>query len=192
MAKPVIAVDFDDVVFETGPNFITHYNSRYGTSAELKDLYSNKAETWGISGPEFTDRVNDFLDSDDGRSIRPCDGAVSAINQLIERYELHIVTGRDDSLADATESMVQALFPGVFSSIEYTHLLSGGSRSKVDVCHDINAKYMIDDHLRHADIVAESGVSVLLFGHYPWNRSDNLHPRIRRVAGWDEIVQLLM
>lgn len=38
--KHIIAIDCDDVLVETAPLILAHYNKTYGTHLELKDMYS--------------------------------------------------------------------------------------------------------------------------------------------------------
>ena len=88
--------------------------------------------------------------------------------------------------------MLDKHFPDIFHSIEFTGLYGGQPRSKADVCRELNADLLIDDHLAHALPVAQCGVDVLLFGNYPWNQTkEKLPGNIRRVKGWDEIAALL-
>jgi uncharacterized HAD superfamily protein len=88
--------------------------------------------------------------------------------------------------------MLTEFFPGIFTSIEYTSTYAGRSRSKGDVCEQIGADLLIEDHLGHAKEVAERGIEVLLFGSYPWNQAKKLPKSIRRVRDWAEVEQLLL
>ena len=122
----------------------------------------------------------------------PSQDALDVINGLSSRYELHVVTARQDFLTDATERMLDKYFSGVFDSIIFTNHFSDKSRSKADVCNELNAKYLIDDHLHHAEIAASQGIEVLLFGDYPWNKADSLPDRVRRVRDWYQIRDMLI
>lgn len=63
---------------------------------------------------------------------------------------------------------------------------------KAQVCQDIGADLLIDDHLSHAELAAKCGVQVFLFGDYPWNKADSLSPNITRVGGWGDVAQKLL
>ena len=80
----------------------------------------------------------------------------------------------------------------IFESVEFTNYFSENPRSKSDVCRALNAQYLIDDHVHHATVVAETGIKVLLFGDYPWNQAESLHPNITRKKDWPAVLQLLM
>ena len=137
-------------------------------------------------------RVEGYLKTDEYRNAPPLQEAMTVAKHLAEHHELHIVTGRTEFLAIATQDMLDRYFPGVFQSIEYTGFFGDKARSKADVCQQIGAGLLIDDHLHHAAEVAARGIDVLLFGEYPWNQADELPANIRRIKGWDEVAKVLL
>ncbi len=54
--------------------------------------------------------------------------------------------------------MLDQYFPGVFQSIECTGFFDGKARSKADVCKQLGADLLIDDHLHHAKAGAQIGI----------------------------------
>ncbi len=48
MKQKVIAVDCDDVLAETAPLILAHYNTAYGTQLKLQDMHSNDLRIWEI------------------------------------------------------------------------------------------------------------------------------------------------
>ena len=194
MKKRTIAIDCDDVIVETAPLIINHYNKTYGTTLKLTDFYGADLTPWQAPDDATAiKRVDDFLVSDEYINAAPLAEAVNTINKLYKQYELHIVTGRPDFVAEATKDMLARRFPNVFASIAFTNMFNATkARPKADVCKELSADLLIDDHLKHARQVAAAGIDVLLFGNYPWNRTDDLPKNIRRVRGWAEVCELLL
>lgn len=193
MKKRIIAIDCDDVIVETAPAIVRFYNERFGAQLEFKNFYSSDLSAWAADDKETAmRRVDEFLRTPEYQQLAPLQEAIEVIRELKAHHELHIVTGRSDFLAQATEDMLQQYFPDIFKSVEYTNFFGDKPRSKADVCTTLGADLLIDDHLHHATVVAACGTEVYLFGDYPWNQADQLPENVRRVAGWQEIGTLLL
>lgn len=196
MSREVIAVDLDDVVVETAQNVIDYYNRVYGTSVVLEEYYDPQYEkVWSTPDVETAvKRVNSYLETDEYFGLPPVEEATSTIRDLNEKYDLHIVTGRPDFVEEATLQWLERHFPDLYDTVVFTNFFSQGDkkRHKGDICTELGASYLIDDHLEHAFSAANSGVEVLLFGQYPWNRADSLPAKIKRVKNWKEVGRLLL
>jgi uncharacterized HAD superfamily protein len=191
--KKVIAIDYDDVIVPSAPIIVRSYNEKYGTNVQLKDFYYDDPRSWGSSDTSTVNqRVGDYLMSEEYQATLPFTEAIDALRLLSEQHELHIVTGRTDYLADVTKNMLNKYLPGIFRSVEFTNFFGQNRRSKAEVCQALDADLLIDDHLHHAQVVADCGIDVLLFGDYPWNQAKQLPANIRRVSGWHEITELLL
>jgi 5'(3')-deoxyribonucleotidase len=185
MKKVVIAIDFDDVVVPTAPQAIQLYNKKYGTSIALKDVYSKDLHVWGVESDEdAVERMHAVLRTDEYKTLAPLQETVAVITSLAQQYELHLVTGRSDFLTEATQQTLTRWLPDIFTSVEFTNFFGPNPRSKAEVCRQLGADLLIDDHLHHAEVVAAEGIEVLLFGDLPWNQTaDDLPPHITRVSG---------
>jgi uncharacterized HAD superfamily protein len=194
MKRLVIAIDCDDVIVPTAPMIIEHYNKTFGTSIELKDFYSNDLRVWDTKNDQSAkDRVDLYLESDEYQNAKPFVEAIDAIHKIGDHHELHLVTGRADFLSLATETMLKQHFPGLFTSLEFTNFFGQNPRSTADVCMQLHADYLIEDHIHHAKVVAECGTKVLLFGKYPWNQTNEPLPStIQRVNDWPDVVRTLV
>lgn len=189
----VIAVDYDDVIVPTSHLIIDHYNQTYGTQLTLRDMYTDIPEHWGVTDDRTAiDRVEAYIKTDEYLQAPPFKSAIQSITRLAKRYELHIVTGRNTIVRRATEAVLEQYFPGIFASVQFTDMYSDKPRSKAEVCLEIGASLLIDDHLRHAEEVAAKGIDVLLFGSYPWNEATTLAEHITRVQDWDEVERILL
>lgn len=193
MSNRIIAIDCDDVIVNTAPAIIRHYNEHYGVNVDLKDLYSNDLSVWAVDDIQTAnDRAEQYLHSDEYQLATPPSATIEVINELGKRHELHIVTGRSDFLTETTQNMLDRYFPGIFRSIEFTNFFGSQQRSKAQVCKSLGADLLIDDHLHHVTVVAQSGVEAYLFGNYPWNQADQLPTNITRVRDWHEVATKLL
>lgn len=197
MKRLVIAIDCDDVLVPTAQSIIDNYNLTYGTRLTLAHMYqpATLAE-WGTdSDDEAIERVNDFLRSEDHARIVPLKEAIDAIQMLASSHELHLITGRADFLSELTKRMLDNYFTDCFSSIEHTNYIVSSTskalrRSKGQVCREVGADILIDDHLDHGRNALEAGVEkILLFGDYPWNQADRLPNGVVRCRDWPSVVR---
>ena len=193
MKRLIIAIDCDDVIVPTVALHLDHYNKTYGTHIEPKDFYSNDLSLWDVPDTATAiRRVEDYTKTPEYQHAKPFTESIDAIRELGKYHELHLVTGRPDFLTTATTNMLTQYFPDLFSSLEFTNFFHEKARSKADVCTQLNADYLIEDHLHHAQLVAACGTKVLLFGDYPWNQTDKPLPaNITRVPDWSAVTKLL-
>ncbi len=199
MKRLVIAIDCDDVLTDTLPHVVRDYNKLYGTQVELKHMYNELQDTLEVFGVKAAQEVIRRLHSlyrTDGyyQRLPLISGAQDAVTRLARSHELHIVTGRQSFLEAATRETADHHFPGMFNSIVHTNYYQDEDekdavhRSKGDVCNDIGADILIDDHIAHALSVLEKGVgTVLLFGEYPWNSGKKLQSGIVRCLDWGDV-----
>lgn len=196
MSKEVVAVDLDDVVVETAQNVIDHYNRTYGTDVTMESYYDpDYPRVWSTPDTETAvRRVNSYMETEEYHSLLPIEEAVSTLRGLDEKYELHIVTGRPDFVEEAILRWIKQHFPDLYETVVFTNFFDTGGkkRHKGDICLELGASYLIDDHLEHAFSAAKNGIQVLLFGSYPWNRADHLPENVRRVADWQEVGRVLL
>lgn len=186
----IIAVDCDDVLVPTAPWIINAYNEKYTTTLGLEDFYGHDPAPWGVEDMrDASDRVGEFLQSDEHAKIIPDDNTIEIVRDLANRHELHLVTGRSEILKRLTSKMISNYFLGCFKSIELTNFYDEAHRrSKGDVCRELGADVLIDDHIEHVHSVLEVGMKeVIVFGDYPWNQSLWLPAGANRCANWDEV-----
>lgn len=191
MRRLVIAVDCDDVLVPTLERTVDYYNRQHGTKVQLKDFYTPVSmEIWGTDSEQVSvDRVGEFIRSDEFAQIPPMVGTIKSVAKLATQHELHLVTGRASDLEPVTVAMLDAYFPGCFTSIEHTNYFhQSKSRSKGEVCQQIGADVLIDDYIVHGESVLSHGVErVIVFGSYPWNASDTLIEGMVRCNDWNAV-----
>lgn len=194
MTKPVIALDIDDVLVDTAAALLGDYNEKYGTSLEKHHYYSKDIDVLGVAAyEEAADRLSRYVLSGALTEAQPHQEAVDAVRRLSSAYSFVGVTSRPSGIAPATKEWIRRHFGDVVSDVIFTHYIMSADSpdkatqlTKVEVCSDIGAVFMIEDHLHHALPVAESGVSVFLIDQ-PWNQSDILPSNVQRVTGWKDI-----
>ncbi len=196
--KPVVALDIDDVLLNTMSALFGYYNKVYGTSLTEQHYYTKDVDALGVSDyAEAAARFEDYLTSTEFKEITPLPEAVSAIKDLNQYFAFIAVTSRPFLMQEATASWLEEHFGPAISQVRFTHFIMTARKdrpkealSKIDVCKEINAQYMIEDHLYHAVPVAEAGIKVFLINQ-PWNQTDVLPVHAKRVAGWKDIERQL-
>lgn len=190
MRRLVIAIDCDDVLVPTAHWIVDTYNATYGTSIDVKDFYTNDLAIWETTThEEASARVGALLKTPEYAMVEPFSDAVSVIQRLAKEHELHLVTGRAKYLEPVTHAMLEGKFPGCFVSVEHTGYFEGEKRGKGEVCAQLNADILVDDHVVHLQDVLAAGLKeVILFGDYPWNQAaENLPVGAKRCMDWFEV-----
>lgn len=190
----VWAIDCDDVIVNTAPVLIGAYNEQYGTDVSLSAFYDRES-TWGASShAEAIKRVDALLRGGITDNLAPDQETVDVLRYLASKDELHMVTGRQSFLEPATHRMLDEHLPGIFTSVEHTNYYSAAdsqvvSRTKGEVCAQIGADVLLDDHVEHGVSVLESGLSeVIVWGDHPWNRHQKLRRGMVRCVRWSEVL----
>src|SRR5882762_3102397 len=154
-----IAIDCDDVIVPTASLIIENYNKTYGTSLTLDNYYSYDLKIWGVSDDAIAiKRIDNYLMTAEYQGAKPFREAIDTIHALSKYYDLHMVTGRADFLAESTLAMLARYFPDIFKSTQFTNFFGKQPRTKAAVCQELDADLPIDDHLHHAEGVAKCGI----------------------------------
>ena len=196
-AKPIIAVDIDDVLAAENEGMRLFINETHGTKHTSKDYLIEAPywgfweQVWGVDEDEGHARHEAFVTSGVKASLKVLDGAIPTINWLKENYELVVVTSRDNRLVELTHEWLEKHFPQTFTNIEFVHVWDEDQKaSKRIICKDIGASYLIDDNMEHCGDVAKENIQCLLcllFGDYGWNKKANLPVGITRVKNWQQV-----
>ena len=191
MSKKVIAVDFDDVLMHFNTSFLTFHNRLFGTNLIYENLtrYDDWEVVYGCDKETMAKRAKHFYHSPDHMLVPPVSGAVEAIKFLSETYSLQIVTSRPDSTRSPTLKWLDNHVKDLFHDFHFTNIYAGAidtkPKAKSEVCREIGAVLLIDDAMKHAQDVAESGIPVLLPDR-PWNQG--IEPGgVHRKHSWEEM-----
>ncbi|MBP6975175.1 MAG: hypothetical protein KBB54_04575 [Candidatus Pacebacteria bacterium] len=196
MTKPVLAVDFDDVVAGFNQAFIRYHNAYFGTTVQYEDIVSyDMALTYGTNTETIGARVVDFYHNHHDL-IEPLYDAIENLEVLRQRYRLEVVTNRCESLAPITLGWKMRHIPKIFSGAHYANGFESKfperKRSKLEICEEIGAVAFVDDAINHANLVATGlGINVFL-PNRPWNQTEEVCLGVTRVDSWKEITKQLM
>eukprot|EP00730_Choanoeca_flexa_P018267 TRINITY_DN8876_c0_g1_i1.p1 TRINITY_DN8876_c0_g1~~TRINITY_DN8876_c0_g1_i1.p1 ORF type:complete len:137 (+),score=34.28 TRINITY_DN8876_c0_g1_i1:71-481(+) len=100
--RPVIAVDLDEVLGYFVQSLARWHNEAYGTTYTQSHFFSYTfKDVWGGTAEESTTKVHAFFESDYfQQQVAPVPGALEALQQLKQRYQLVIVTSRQHSIEE--------------------------------------------------------------------------------------------
>lgn len=188
--KPVVVIDYDDVLFHFMWSLFNYHNTHFGTSYRFEEIVSYELTTlFGCSEEEKQRRVERFYNSSHLDKLEPVEGSVEAIAELKREFTLPIVTARHEGLKRSTHHLLNKHHPDAFSEVHFLghyHVAPGQRVSKGIVCKTLGAIACVDDALHNAREIAAHGVPVFMPDR-PWNQGP-LPPGITRVHSWPEIV----
>lgn len=190
----IIAIDVDDVLAVENEAVRLFANEHYGHTHTAED-YMVPGEYWGywekiqgVDPEEFGRRYGEYVASGAKGRLRVVDGALEMVRRLKRDYELVIVTSREAHMVEITHEWLNTHFPATFKRVEFVALWSGSVQgSKADICAELGAQYLIDDHVGHIELAVEQGIKGLLFGHYGWNHTAELPKQVVRVQNWQAV-----
>ena len=195
MSREVVALDIDDVVVKHVEGFVAWSNRTYGTTLTIHDYSEAWHEIWGIDKEEVEDRKKLFFTDEIIGSFEVIEGAGEGLVALSGARKVIGVTSRRESLREITGQVLEEVAPGAVEDVVFATYFKDGekiTRSKADICSRIGASVLIDDHLKHCLAVNEAGFDSILFGDYPWNRSNgDLPAGIARADDWPETLEVL-
>lgn len=190
----IIGVDMDEVLVDLIVDVLRYHNEKYGTSHSKEDISTYDLQNiWNVTWEETVQRFLDFYDTDYFDRGEVIELAKEGVARLAEKHELHVITGRPDSVEEKTRKWLDTHFPGFFKSINFTNTWGDGKgkpRNKGEICRELGVEVLIDDHLNYASDAAKQGVKVLLMDA-PWNRSAELPENVKRVLSWAEIPDII-
>lgn len=190
--KP-IAIDIDEVTADFISYFIYFHNLMYKTQMsrdKMEDYYLHEA--FDVEKEEMWIRFAEFRAFHLLERVVPVKGAIEGIKRLIKMgYKPHFVTARPQEIEKETKAWFKIHFKEKNFPIYFTHSSSGirpQKKKKSQICKEIGAKILIDDHLSNALDCAENGILVYMLDT-PWNKRDSLPSNIIRVKSWKEILK---
>jgi uncharacterized protein len=189
MNKPILAVDFDDIVADFNRAFLAHHNEKYASTVSYNDITTfDLGVVYQIDRETFVERAEYFCHTEHD-SIAPIDGAVDSLLHLRKTHDLHIVTSRWSSLEHITSQWLDTWLPNVFSAVHFVNQQHEQNNNKYETCHRVGATILIDDALHHIYDVAQQGITCVLLDR-PWNQGE-LPPGSTRAFTWLEAVRLI-
>lgn len=171
--KKSIAIDMDGVIADTETHFINWYEREYGVRIATHAIQGLKEEEMfpdKSAARRFAFTPGFF------RTLPVMEGAVEAVQALMENFEVYIVSAAMEfpqSLPEKREWLHEH-----FPFIDWRHIIFCGDKSI------IGTDYMIDDHIKNLD----NFKGTTLMFHAFHNVNYNHH---QRVNNWQEVLKLL-
>ena len=171
--KKRIAIDMDGVLADVEIHFLNWYFDAYGVRISYENLVGKKEEE---AFPE-KDALRKFVHTAGFfRTLPIIPGAVEAVKELMENFEVYIVSAATEfpqSLSEKLEWLGEH-----FPFISWRNIVLCGDKSM------INADYMIDDHCKNLDNF--KGRTILFNAAHNANVTHH-----QRVYNWDDALQLI-
>lgn len=194
--KPIIAVDIDDVLANLAEEIVVYSNKNWGTSLTIDDYNEHWGEMWKVDDAETKRRSNELHDAGLATWLTHKPEARPVLSKLSDSYTLMLVTSRRKVITRETTEWIDKYFRNIFQGIHFTGIFDSDEHAdyqvqltKADILKNIGAEYLIDDQPKHCFAAAEVGISALLFGNYPWNRSIKLVKNMVKVRDWQEVLR---
>lgn len=191
----ILAIDIDEVVANTLPAFLRHYNQKFLCSVNPEHFAtSDWALHLKLSPFELDAEIREFICGPHYASLLPVGDAESVLTILSGSHTLYAVTSRWGELQQTTEQWLEEYFPNIFAAIYFSssshaNVLQPSSKSKAHICKEIGADLMIEDCPKHLADCLASGLQVAVFDR-PWNRSF-VEQEAWRINSWIELLPLL-
>jgi len=185
-----IAVDVDDVLTNTGKNFIEYHNRKFGTDLGPGQFYdSDYLKPFGFPREEAIKRILEYIEQNTPQMV-PMEGSREALQQMKENHELIVITGRAENVMQITKEWIKLNYPGIFTDFICTnvHQVNGGD-DKGKICKKHEVDVLIEDYLKYAHECVREGIRVLLMKQ-PWNANKKIDNKlISRVSSWDDVLK---
>jgi len=178
-----IAIDIDEVLVQFLAPMAKHHHK-----VIRKPRYSYVyRQIFDIDEMTSQKMVQEFYKSKDFLDLTPIRGSQKAMYMLRERAKkMYIVTGRQDTVREETETWIQTYFPGVFDDVILTNSYTPHEVKKSDICRALNIGLIIDDNKGICDQCIEAGTDALNFigadEIYPWCEESEIS-----IKGWDTL-----
>ena len=178
-----IAIDIDEVLVP-----FLRPMAKYHNKSISKTRYSYVyRDIFDITEEESQKMVQEFYKSRDFTRLVPIKGVQKAMYKIRrDANKMYIVTGRQDTVREETETWVQTYFPGVFDDVILTNSYTPHEVKKSDICRALNIGLIIDDNRGICDQCIEAGTDALNFigadEIYPWCEESEIS-----IKGWDTL-----
>lgn len=196
MSKYGIAVDIDDVIADTTYAVRNRVNEIFSASLR-EEHYRVQGEYWGYyervwrqHGLNYTLAQIDEELALDQASVPLLAGAEYAIDQLLKKYRVILITSRKVELEAATKKWLHEHFgkssPELYFSQSH---YQDGAKNKGQLCVELGAQLLVDDNIEHCKTAKNEGVDSVLFGDYGWHY--DIPSDLKRCKGWPEVLEYI-
>jgi len=172
----LIGFDIDGVVADTGGAFIRIANEEYGiNSISLDDITSFEVidcldVDQGIIDEIFIRLLDDPLTA----GLQPMEDAIPVLHRFADEAPLTFITARPHEKPIA-RWLKHYLQPATFEKIRLVAM--GVHDNKTAYIKDLGLKYFVDDRLQTCRMLANEGITPLVYNQ-PWNKNGHDLPTV--------------
>lgn len=190
--KKVIGIDFDDVLMDFTPGFLSFFSKKLGKDFVKEDVKVFRFwETFQLSKEEAVAICEEYYLTEEHSKNPPLRGTKEALQKL-SNFSLQVITARPPFTEEVTTSWSAQHFENMIEKFHFTNAFkSDQAVSKGTLARNLGMSYFIDDAPHNALDVAREGIPVFLVDT-PWNKNMESHELITRVTSWDEIVERIL
>jgi 5'(3')-deoxyribonucleotidase len=192
-SRPTIAIDIDDVLFPFAPGLAEFHNLKKGTTLTSEDFNDyDFTKVWGGTREETNTIIEDFFESD-YIHLSPVDGAKSALEQLNKDFNIVLVTARNEAFKLGTVKWLTARLPQLFNHVMFAgnHHDGRGYRQKGEICYELGASLLIDDHPMNIASAMRYGVGGIVFSDKEWSVLDGLPDSAVHCSDWPAVLEYI-
>lgn len=190
MYQKDIGIDIDGVIGDSDKTFRKYINQYFDINLKREDITHYYYEkVLGISTKQMYKFYDEFTKNKLWLEIPLLPQAQSCMDYLSEKYNITIITSRNEKLRAITEKWLAK------NKIKYSNLimLKEGEKKLTKVLqNNIDIHALIEDRLDIAEEFCKEGIKVFLF-NYQWNqdKKKKTNPNLIRINGWREILSYL-
>ena len=183
-----IGMDFDGVITDTDPVFREYIRKVTGKYFRREMVTGYFYEECLPVTKEDVDKAYELMLADNvWKKMAFLDGAAAALRALAKNYEITVITARPLSAQKQSEEFLKK------NKIPFSGLyfVADGDK-KINVIGKLPFKFdfFVEDRLDFARDIALSGIKTFM-PDYPWNKTEEKIPNLRRVKDWFELRKLL-
>ena len=180
-----VAIDVDEVLVNFLFPMANHNYKLHKLRSKPKYNYVYR-EIFEIDEPSSKKMVQEFYQSKAFMELKPIPGSQKAMYKLRRgANKMYIVTGRQDSVREETETRIETYFPNIFDDVILTNSYTPHEVKKSDICRALNIGLIIDDNKGICDQCIEAGSDAINFiggDIYPWCEENEIS-----LKRWDEL-----
>lgn len=180
-----VAIDVDEVLVKFLFPMAKHNHKIHKLRSKPKYNYVYR-EIFDIDEVTSRKMVQEFYKSKDFLDLIPIPGSQKAMYKLRRgTNKMYIVTGRQDSVREETETWIETYFPNIFDDVILTNSYTPHEVKKSDICRALNIGLIIDDNKDICDQCIEAGTDAINFiggDIYPWCEENEIS-----LKRWDEL-----
>lgn len=177
--KPAVGIDLDDVVIDYVRGLLDFYNHTHFDRVRYDQIKDFKLQRTFSKTPTFeavTALMAHFTHHDYYRKLPAVLNAVSGLQELEIKYDVHLITARHEDTAEATYEWLHR--NGYFAkNIHFTK--EKGLKAK-----ELGLVAHVDDAIHNLDnIIQHSPETKPILYHRPWNAHSKAYERVHHWQG---------